>query len=263
MPVSTSSSAMPSGRRANRPGRGFRRARRCRARERTPSASIRRDRASTAATSIRREKDELLARDDDVGATRARGVGAEEDEGLVDGVGPPAMISGRCAGSIRWASRIRSMHRSECRLMLETMNTSGMRPSSCICDGRKLRFHCCRTMRVLVESGIHQRRADGPDTRGDHPRVGKDERQHPRAMIERAGDHGRQVVFPRANPQALPNARQFARLEQFIAARASGKFHGEPLQKATARFAMARTQNRGVPRRALRMRIAAAGEHEA
>jgi hypothetical protein len=47
-------------------------------------------------------------------------------------------------------------------------------------------------------------------------RVG-DERQHPRTMIEGAGDHRRQVVFPRANPQALPNARQFARSEQFVA----------------------------------------------
>ena len=41
------------------------------------------------------------------------------------------------------------MQGTVCRLMLEIMKRSGMRPSSCICEGRKFRFHCCRTMRVL------------------------------------------------------------------------------------------------------------------
>ena len=35
--------------------------------------------------------------------------------------------------------------------MLETMKRSGTRPSSCICDGRKLRFHCCSTIRVFAK----------------------------------------------------------------------------------------------------------------
>ena len=32
--------------------------------------------------------------------------------------------------------------------MVETMNRSGTRPSSCIREGRNLRFHCWSTMRV-------------------------------------------------------------------------------------------------------------------
>jgi hypothetical protein len=58
------------------------------------------------------------------------------------------MISGRCDGSIRRASRISSIARSECIPIVETMNRSGTRPSSRIRDGRKLRFHCCSTIRV-------------------------------------------------------------------------------------------------------------------
>src|SRR5256885_599489 len=41
------------------------------------------------------------------------------------------------------------LHESVWICMEETMNRSGMRPSSCICDGRKLGFHCWRTMRVF------------------------------------------------------------------------------------------------------------------
>jgi len=43
---------------------------------------------------------------------------------------PPAMMSGRFAGSIRRASRINSAARPECMPMVETMNKSGTRPSS-------------------------------------------------------------------------------------------------------------------------------------
>ena len=59
------------------------------------------------------------------------------------------MISGRWAGSMRHASWISRVHSAEWMYMLETMNTSGVRPSQRICEGRKLRFHCCSTMRVL------------------------------------------------------------------------------------------------------------------
>jgi len=50
-------------------------------------------------------------------------------------------------------------------------------------------------------------------------------------MIESAGDHGTQVVLPRAHPQALTYACQFTGFEQFVASCASRKFHCEPLQK--------------------------------
>jgi len=81
----------------------------------------------------------------------------------------------------------------------------------------------------LVESSIYHGRPDGPDTGGYHSRVGEDERQHPRTMIESAGDHGTQVVLPRAHPQALTYACQFTGFEQFVASCASRKFHCEPL----------------------------------
>ncbi len=46
------------------------------------------------------------------------------------------------------------------------MNTSGIRPSSRICDGWKLGFHCCRTMRVRSKPDEaivleHLKHADG------------------------------------------------------------------------------------------------------
>jgi len=45
-------------------------------------------------------------------------------------------------------------------------------------------------------------------------------------VIKSAGDHSRQVVIRRNFPQALSETGQFAKLEQFIAARASRKFDG-------------------------------------
>ena len=65
--------------------------------------------------------------------------------------GPPAMISGRCDGSIRQASAISRSHSSEWMCMLDTMKMSGIRPSSRICAGLKFRFHCSRTMRVFLK----------------------------------------------------------------------------------------------------------------
>ena len=44
-------------------------------------------------------------------------------------------------------------------------------------------------------------------------------------MIERAGDDGDQIMPGRDLPQPLAQARQFARLEQFVSASATGKFH--------------------------------------
>jgi hypothetical protein len=51
-------------------------------------------------------------------------------------------------------------------------------------------------------------------------------------VVKGASDDGRQVVLWRNRPQALSETSQFARLEQFVAARASGKLHGGPLLKS-------------------------------
>jgi hypothetical protein len=77
---------------------------------------------------------------------------------------PPTTINGRCGGSIRQASRIIALHRAVWRLVLETRNRSGTRPSSRMRDGRKYRFHCWSTMRVLrkPESTIAEPTARGP-----------------------------------------------------------------------------------------------------
>jgi hypothetical protein len=49
------------------------------------------------------------------------------------------------------------------------------------------------------EADVGQRRADGAHAGGDHPGVGVDEGEHPRAVVEGAGDNGGEVV-PRGEP---------------------------------------------------------------
>ncbi len=177
------------------------------------------------------EQDEFLARDDDIGATRARGVAAEQVVGLVDGV--------RTAGDDQRAMRSVDPVGVADQLHAALGMQAHARDHEHIGDpavelhlrGPEIAVPLLQDDPGLVEPGVRQGRADGPDARGNHSRVGEDERQHPRAMIEGAGDHRRQVVLPCAKPQALPQARQLTRSEQFVAARASGKLHGEPLQK--------------------------------
>ena len=79
--------------------------------------------------------------------------------------------------------------------MLDTMNRSGMRPSSRICDGAEILVPLLQHDPRLVKARIDQRRADRPHARRRHPHVGIDERQNPRAVVEGAGDHRRQVVL--------------------------------------------------------------------
>ena len=95
--------------------------------------------------------------------------------------------------------------------MLDTMNRSGMRPSRRICAGRKFRFHCCKTIRVLSNPAIEHRRANGAYARRHHPRVGVDERQDARAVIERTRDDGGQVVVGRHDTKAAANVRHLTR----------------------------------------------------
>ena len=135
------------------------------------------------------------------------------------------MISGRCAGSIRLASRISRSHSAECKCMLETRNRSGMRPSSRICGGTELLVPLLQHDPRLVEAGIDQRRADRPHAGRHHPQVGVDKRQDARAMIEGAGDHRRQVVL-RRQPQAAADVGHFAGGKQNVALGAAGQFHG-------------------------------------
>ncbi len=139
------------------------------------------------------------------------------------------MISGRCAGSIRCASRMSSMHSSECRLMLETMNTSGIRPSSRICDGRKLRFHCCSTIRVFANPASAS--AD-PMARTPAGIIRVSAKMNGSIRVRWSNAQAitvDEVVLARPDPQPLPQTRQFAGLEQLVAACASGEFHVEPL----------------------------------
>ena len=85
----------------------------------------------------------------------------------------------------------------------------------------------------LLESGVDHGRADGPDACGRHTCVGEDKRQHPCAMVERTGDHHRQVVLRCKLPQALAQTDQLARPERFVTASATRKFHIDPLRNDT------------------------------
>ena len=68
----------------------------------------------------------------------------------------------------------------------------------------------------LGKARVGHRRADRPDACGHHAPVGVDEREHSRAVVERAGDHRRQVVPRRQSPQSPADFQKFARAEQFV-----------------------------------------------
>lgn len=75
------------------------------------------------------------------------------------------------------------------------------------------------------EARIDHGRPDRPYAGGDHVGIGEDERQHSGAVVERAGDDGRQIVLRRESSQAVAQLGELAWFEQFIAASSSGKFH--------------------------------------
>ena len=149
------------------------------------------------------QQDEFLARDDDVGAARARGVGAEKVIGLVDGV--------RTAGDDQRAMRgvdpvgVTDQVHALLGMQAHARDHEHVGDPAVELHVRRpeIAVPLLQDDPGLVESPVHQGRAYGPDAGGYHSRVGEDERQHPRPMIEGAGDHGRQVVFLRANAQAL------------------------------------------------------------
>jgi hypothetical protein len=77
----------------------------------------------------------------------------------------------------------------------------------------------------LVEPGVDHGRPDPPDAGRGHAGVGVDEREHPGAVVERAGDHGRQVVGRGDPPEPGAEGGQLARPEQFVPAGAARQFH--------------------------------------
>jgi hypothetical protein len=74
----------------------------------------------------------------------------------------------------------------------------------------------------LLEAGVGHRGADGAHPGRGHPQVGVDERQHPRPVVERAGDDRGQVVPARQPPQPPAQVGQFTGTKQFVAAVSPG-----------------------------------------
>lgn len=87
----------------------------------------------------------------------------------------------------------------------------------------------------FVEARIEQGRRHRPHAGGDHAHVGEDERQDARAMIERTGDHGRQVVLRGDAPQASADVRQFTRSKRLVAGSTRGQFHNAKHPQRTAK----------------------------
>ena len=176
------------------------------------------------------QHDEFLAGHHDVGAARAARVRTEKVIWLVDRVRPAGDDQRAMRGidPVRVADQVHALlgmqahARDHEQVGDPAVQSHSRRPEVAV--------PLLQDDPRLFESGIHHRRADGADTRRRHPRIGEDERQHPRAVIKGAGDDRRQVVSWRNCPQALSETGQFARLEQFVSTRASGKLHGGPLQ---------------------------------
>ena len=176
------------------------------------------------------EQDEFLAGHDDVGAAWPRGIRTEEFVRLVHGMRPPGddqrAVFGidpmGVADHVHATLGMQAHARDHEHVGDPAVEPHLRRP--------EIAVPLLQDDPGLVEPGVHHGRADRPDTGGDHPRVGQDERQHTRAMIEGAGDHRGKVVLLPAEPQALPQARQLARLEQFVTAWTSGKLHCVPLR---------------------------------
>ena len=177
------------------------------------------------------QQDVFLARYDDIGAARASSVRAEKVVRLVDRVRSARDDEGTMRGidSVRVSDQIHAFlgmqahARHHEQIGDPAVELHSRRP--------KVAIPLLQDDPRLGESCVHHRGADSTDTRGRHPRVGEDEREHSRAVIEGAGDHGRQVVIRRDVPQAFPEPIQLAGLQQLIAARASWELHGGPVRK--------------------------------
>jgi hypothetical protein len=72
------------------------------------------------------------------------------------------------------------------------------------------------------EPRIDEGRPDGAYPRRRHARVGKDEWEHSRAVIERARDDGRQVVGRRDEAQPATQGGKFTGAKQFVSTLSAG-----------------------------------------
>ena len=81
----------------------------------------------------------------------------------------------------------------------------------------------------LFKPGFGQRRPDRTHAGRRNPHIGENERQDPRAVVEGARDHRRQIVFFRETAHAQTHVGHFTRCEQFIPTRTSWKLHKNSL----------------------------------
>ena len=133
-----------------------------------------------------------------------KGAGIEEQGGLIDRMGSAGNDQRAADGSMRLASRIRALAISWCMPMVETMKMSGHAAVQLHQRRTEISIPLLKDDAGFDESDIRQCRADGSHARRRHARVGEDKREHPRAMIERAGDHRDQCVLARS-AQAMSN----------------------------------------------------------
>ena len=122
------------------------------------------------------QQDKFLARDDDIGATRAGGVGTKQVIRLVDGV----RTAGDDQRPMRGVDPVGVTDQLHALLGMQ----AHARDHEHVGDPA-VELHLRRPEIAvpllqddagLVESGVYHGRAYGPDTRGYHPRVGEDER---------------------------------------------------------------------------------------
>ncbi len=87
----------------------------------------------------------------------------------------------------------------------------------------------------LAKADVRHGGPDRADARGHHTHVGVNERQHPGAVIEGAGDHAGQIMACGKSAQALTQGQEFTGPQKFIASFATRKFHSQSLLPATVR----------------------------
>ena len=192
------------------------------------------------------EQHELLAGDGQVGASRVARVGAEHVPRLIDGLGPAGddqrPVGGVDAGGV--ADELLAGRRVD--LHARDEEQVGHAAVEAHLGRAEVAVPLLEDDAGLGESRVEEGGTDSAHAGRGHARVGVDERQHARTVVERAGNDGGQIVAGRQRTESLAEGEQLTGTAQLVATRAAGKLHRN--LSSTAGRTARRAGGRGVAR---------------
>jgi len=172
------------------------------------------------------QPDELLARDDNVGALRRVDLGAKRVPRRVDRLGstgdderPMSRIDASCVRDQLGARRGVQEHARDQKQVRDAPIQPHLRRT-------EVSVPLLQDDPRLLEAGIRHGRAHGTHACRSHAQVRSDEGKEPRPVVEGTGDHGHEVVVPRQFAQTASKVAELPRPKKLVAPGSSREFHG-------------------------------------